>query len=114
MKQDSPPTTIGNIGEFTTPSGSVSKFIIVDEVSITRDYSDGKNQDKYHKLIQVLKFDDGEFGLRIGYYRYNPEKDAWIWGQYTQVIGIAEWEELYQKAKEKGFFEKYKNPDNSY
>jgi len=103
-----PPKTKGKSGKFTVPTGETYKFTIVDEVSITREYKERGKINRYHKLIQVIQYDDGDYGFRFGYYRYNPEKDRWVWGQFTKIINPEEWDELYKKAKKKNFFTKYR------
>jgi hypothetical protein len=90
-----------------TPGGIGLEGTIIDEVGIICDYG----IEVYYKVFQVIQYagDDVEYGFRLSYWRYNEKKNCWIWGQYNQIISPDEWEKLYQKAKEKGFFTKYNN-----
>lgn len=102
-----PPISIGKISEpKDTPIGTDLRSKIIDEVGIVCDYDD----EIYYKIFQVLQYmEENDYAFRISYWRYNEDRGNWVWGQFTQMISPEEWEELYNKAKQKGFFEKYKN-----
>ena len=103
-----PPNSIGKTSTpKNTPAGTELNSKIVDEVGIICDYDD----ELYYKVFQLIQYsdDEGDRAFRIAYWRYNEDKNRWIWGQYHQMIHIDEWNELYQKAKAKGFFDRYKD-----
>lgn len=103
-----PPTSVGKKSKpRDTPSGTDLRSKIIDEVGIVCDYED----EIYYKIFQVLKYvDNDEYAFRISYWRYKEERKNWFWaGQNALMISPEEWEKLYKKAKEKGFFEKFKN-----
>ena len=98
-----PPSKVGEPSSSkNTPGGIELKATVVDEVGIICDY----DIEVYYKIFQVIQYagDEIEYGFRIAYWRYNEKKNCWVWGQYNQIISPEEWEKLYQKALEKGFF----------
>ena len=102
-----PPNSVGKISTpKDSPAGTGLESKIIDEVGIKCDY----DVELYYKIFQLLQYaDDNSYAFRISYWRYNEERNRWFWGQYNQMISTDEWEELYKKAEEKGFFTKYKN-----
>jgi len=63
---------------------------------------DGK---RYKKMIRKIRYkDDGEIGFIFGYYYWDINNEFWRWGQRPLVTSQDEMKELFQKAKNQGFF----------
>jgi hypothetical protein len=60
-------------------------------------------------VLQKIKFDDGRFELRLGYYIIGKRpgmKGKWTWGQYATFLPLKDFRSIIKEAENrKGFLE---------
>jgi hypothetical protein len=79
------------------------KGTVVDEVAIREDFEWGD----YHKVIQMIKSDEGHKLVRFGYYwkPHGSVEKNFRWGsQNTPVLRQENARQLIEEARKRGFF----------
>lgn len=109
MKEPGPkypplPSTVGKKGKTVEPiTARKMHFRVLDEV--VQIQSDLGSKAIY---LQKVEFEeDKRIELRLGYYIIGKKPGMlgrWVWGQYATFMPIADFEQIIEKAKRKGWF----------
>lgn len=95
------PNHIGKRGQTKDPDGTISKYIIIDEISIPQ-------SDAPHKLIylQKIEFENKKNELRLCYYiigKLPKMKGRWVFGQFATFLPQKDFKTIINKARRKGW-----------
>lgn len=91
--------------KFKHPDGKIIYGTILDEIEIEH----GDPKGKFYKyLVQEIFYEsndilDKEFRFCYYYINFSNKKPHWIFGQYALTITKAEFKDLLNKMKEKGW-----------
>ena len=97
--------------KFEHPDGTIIYGTFLDEVEVEH-FSTANHRGKVYKyLAQLIEYEPNDIlgeikeELRICYYviDFKKEKPYWVFGQYALTITIAEFKDLLNKIKEKGW-----------
>lgn len=96
------PVHKGKKGQAKDPAdGTISKYIIEDEISIPQ-------SDAPHKLIYLQKivFEDKKVELRLCYYiigKLPKMKGKWVFGQYATFLPAKDFKKITNEARKRGW-----------
>lgn len=95
------PNHIGKKGQAKDPDGTISKYTIVDEISIPQ-------SDVPHKLIylQKIQFEDKKIELCLCYYiigKLPKMKGKWVFGQFATFLPVKDFKVITKEAKKRGW-----------